>query len=139
MRRAFALLLFVIVGSACSKSNSGPTSPDTTPTRVISIAGDLNFGNVSLIQAKNAGFTIANVGNSVLTVTSFTGPCANTGFFKFTWTAGTIEAGAAQPVIVTFAPKGPITCTGPVTVHGDQTSGGDTIALTAVGVVPGAP
>ena len=138
MRRAFALLLFVIVGSSCSKS-SGPTSPDTTPTRIISIAGDLNFGNVALGQAKNAGFTIANVGNSLLTVTAFSGPCATTAFFKFTWSSGTIAAGAAQPVIVTFTPKGPINCNGPVTIQGDQTSGGDTIVLTAAGVLPGPP
>jgi len=138
MKPAFALLLLIIVGSACSESDSSPTSPDATPTRTISIAGDLNFGAVPLGQAKNAGFTIANEGNSPLTITGFTGPCASQGVFKFSWLTGTIGPGAAQAVIVTFSPRVPVNCSGTVSINGDQTSGGATIPMTAVSV-PGPP
>jgi hypothetical protein len=135
MKRAFALLLFVIVGAGCSESDS-PTAPDTTPSRIISIAGDLNFGNVLIRQAQNAGFTIANNGNSVLTIEGFQGPCSQSGVFTLTWRNGTIAPGAAQSVIMTFSPRVPINCTGTVTVLGDQTSGVNTITMTAVGVAP---
>ena len=77
MRRAFALLLFVIVGAGCTKSDSSPTAPDATPTRIISLAGDLNYRVFcSFGQARNAGFTIANNGNSLLTVAGLSGPCS---------------------------------------------------------------
>jgi len=138
MKPAFALLLLVIVGSACSESDSSPTSPDATPTRTISIAGDLNFGAVPLGQAKNAGFTIANEGNSPLTITGFTGPCASQGVFKFSWLTGTIGPGGAQSVIVTFTPKVPVGCSGTVAIQGDQTGGSSTIPIIAASV-PGPP
>ena len=94
----------------------------------------MNFGNVPLRQARNAGFTIANNGNSLLTISGLTGPCATANVFKFTWLSGTIAAEAAQSVIVTFSPTVPINCSGTVTIRCDHTSGGDTIPLTAVGV-----
>jgi hypothetical protein len=140
MRRASALLLFVIFASGCAKSGSTTTAPDTTPTRILSLEGDLNFGTVNIGQAKNAGFTIANEGNSPLTIDGFSGPCAASGVFAFSWRSGTIEPGAAQPVIVTFSPRPPPTsCSGSVRVRGDQTSGEDTIPMTAVGAFLGPP
>jgi hypothetical protein len=138
MKRAFALVLFVAIASACSQSDSSPTSPDTTPTRTLSIAGDLNFGAVPLGQSKNAGFTIANSGNSPLTITGMTGPCASTGVFKFSWTSGTIAPGAAQSVIATFTPRVPMGCNGTAVLFGDHTSGTDTIPVIAVSI-PGPP
>jgi hypothetical protein len=136
MRRAFALLLFAIVASGCAKSGSTPTAPDATPTRIISLEGDLNFGNVILGEAKNAGFTIANEGNSPLTIEGFSGPACGSRMLKFTWLSGTIEPGTAQPVIVTFTPTGPFTCAGTLTIRGDQTSGEGTMPIRGTGTFP---
>jgi hypothetical protein len=48
--------------------------------------------------------------------------------------SGTISAGASQTVSVRFAPTAAQSCTGVVTVNGDQTSGTNTIAVNATAV-----
>ena len=50
------------------------------------------------------------------------------------WASGTISAGASQSVSIRFAPTAAQSCTGVVTVNGDQTAGTNTIAVIASSV-----
>jgi hypothetical protein len=96
---------------------------------VINVTGDLNFGQLTVGDAQTRNFTIANIGTSPLTITGMTGPCGSS--FFVSWTSGTISAGASQTVSLRFAPTAAQSCTGVVTVNGDQTSGTNTIAVVA--------
>ena len=136
---AAALCAALCISACGSSSSTSTTSPTPTPTpvpattRVISVTGSLNFGDVVAGSVRTDGIlTIANTGNAALAVTSITGPCGT--FFSLSFTNGTISAGASQTVSVRFAPTATATsqsCTGVLTVVGDQTAGTNTIAVTA--------
>ena len=132
MKRLFTLLLLVFA-AACGSNSSTPTTPTPptapTPTRVISVAGDLNFGQVTVGDSQTRFITIGNSGTAALTITGLTGPCGSS--FSVSWTGGAISAGASQTVSLRFAPTGAQNCTGVLTVNGDQTSGSNTIAIVA--------
>ena len=135
--RRLLIVLCVLSAAACgsnsSSNSSAPTAPTApTPTRVINVTGDLNFGQVNVGDAQTRFITIANSGTSMLTITGLSGPCG--GSFSVSWASGTISAGASQSVSVRFAPTAAQSCTGVVTVNGDQTSGTNTIAVTASAV-----
>jgi hypothetical protein len=96
---------------------------------VINVTGSLNYGQVIVGDVRTDGtITISNTGNATLTIMGITGPCGS--FFTVSWSSGTISAGASQTVSVRFAPTAVQSCTGVVTVTGDQTSGTNTIAVT---------
>jgi len=118
---------------ACGGSNSSSGLPTAaTPvaaTRVISISGDLDFGQMIVGDVQTKIITIINSGTSTLTISGITGPCAS--FIAASWVSGTISSGASQTVSVRFAPTSAQICTGVVTINGDQTSGTNTIALNA--------
>jgi len=139
MRVATALALAIALfcaGCGGSSNSSTPTSPTTstpvTSTRVINVTGDLNFGQLTVGDAQTKVMTIANNGTGPLTVTGLSGPCG--GSFTVSWASGTISAGSSQSVSVRFAPTAAQSCTGVVTVNGDQTSGTNTIAVIASAV-----
>ena len=126
---ALALLPFTI---ACGGGSSSPTSPSTTPpatTRVAGVSGNLAFGDVAVGSSRDLTYTITNTGNAVLTVTGTTISGGLSTQTSFSWTSGTIAAGASQTVTVRFQPTTTGAYSGTVTVNGDQTSGGNTIAI----------
>ena len=127
------MVLLVLSAGACGGNSSSPTAstPPTapTPTRVINVTGDLNFGQVTVGDGQTRFLAIGNSGTGTLTITGITGPCGS--FFSVSWASGTISAGASQTVSVRFAPTGAQNCTGVLTVNGDQTSGSNTIAVVA--------
>jgi len=127
-------VLLVLSAVACSNSNSPTptTTPPPTPTRVISVTGNLNFGPVTVGDSRTAAVTIANSGTAPLTITGLSGPCG--GFFTVSFSSGTIAAGGSQPITVRFAPTAAANCNGTLTVNGDQTSGTNTLAVTATAV-----
>ncbi|HEX6464148.1 MAG TPA: DUF1573 domain-containing protein [Vicinamibacterales bacterium] len=131
MRRLLALFVLVLAAGCGSGSNSPMTpTPTPTPTKIIGVTGSLNYGQVVVGDVRTDGsFTINNSGNATLTVSGITGPCGN--FFTVSWVNGAIAAGASQVVNVRFAPTAVQNCSGVVTVNGDQTSGSNTIAVTA--------
>lgn len=140
MRVAHVCLLFcaagILTGCGSQSSPAAPTPP--TPTRVMRLGGNLSFGDVAVGQVRADGLlTITNDGNSTLTVTSVSAPCASD--LTATWTNGTITAGATQTVGIRFAPTSARNCSGVITVNGDQTGGTSTIALIAAGVAPAPP
>jgi hypothetical protein len=100
-------------------------------TRIIALSGNMNFGNVALNGTANSTLTISNNGNSTMTVTGISYPAG----FSGDYSSGTIGAGDAQDVTVTFSPTAAATYGGNIVVAADETSGSDSIAASGTGVV----
>jgi hypothetical protein len=145
-RRSRRLAVGVVTGAlvtvmACGGSGGSPTSPSssTPTTRVISISGSLAFGSVLVGESRALSFTIANTGTSPLTVTSVQGPDSFVPQSTVSWFQGTIGAGGSQVVTVTFRPTSAGNHSGVLTVVADQTSGANTISVSAQGSIPTPP
>jgi hypothetical protein len=100
-----------------------------TVTRIIGVSGLLAFGNVVTGQTATSALTITNSGSVLLTVTNITYPAG----FSGAW-SGTVEAGRAAHVTVTFRPTAVQSYGGTVTVNSDKTAGVNTIGVTGAGV-----
>lgn len=138
MHRAF-IVLVALVASACS--GSSPTTPTVTTTtipaatRIVSITGDLNFGNVNFGESPTRTYTISNTGTATLTITGLTAVGGTgTAGFSATFTSGTIAPGTSQTGTLRFTPTLAQVYSHTLTVAGDQTSGANTIAVTGNGV-----
>jgi uncharacterized protein (TIGR02145 family) len=101
----------------------------STPTRIISLSGNLSFGNINVNQSSQKTFIISNTGNSTLTVSSISFPSG----FSGSW-SGTIVAGGSKSVTVTFSPTSTTAYGGTITVNSDKTSGTNTISCSGAGV-----
>ena len=101
------------------------------PTRLISLTGNLAFGDVAAGTTATATLTIQNSGNSALTVTGIDYPAG----FSGAW-SGSIAPGVSQNVPVTFTPVVGQAYSGTVTVTSDKTSGANTIAISGTGILP---
>lgn len=140
MKRLLSVLAIATFAGACgSSSSTAPSTPvaTATPTKIITVSGNLAFGNVNIGQSADRTFTIANSGNATLTFTSLS--CAGgTGTAGYTAspTSGTIAPGGTTTVTVHFAPTtaGFLSCV--LSVVGDQTSGGAAINISGTGVNP---
>ena len=102
------------------------------PTRILALNGDLSFGGVRVGTLAQRTLTIANTGNSTLTVSGISYPSE----FRGDWPGGTIAAGGSQNVIVTFSPASEIGYGGDLAVNSDKTSGTETRALSGTGTPP---
>lgn len=117
-----------------SNANSGMTTLPLTgtasavATRIIALSGDLSFGNIEVGKTSTKTLTIANTGNSSMTINSLTLPTGYSGTFS-----GTLVAGATQNVVITFAPTQATTYNGNITVNANQTAGTTTIAVSGTG------
>ncbi|MEI7901995.1 MAG: leucine-rich repeat protein, partial [bacterium] len=96
--------------------------------KIIGVSGSLAFGNVTTGTTATALMTITNSGNTALTVTNITYPAC----FSGAW-AGTVAAGNATKVTVTFAPVAITNYSGTVTVNSDKTGGTNTISASGWG------
>jgi HYDIN/CFA65/VesB-like, Ig-like domain len=140
-----AVVSLLVTGCGGDSSPTAPTPPASAasePTRIISVTGNLAFGNVGMGQPKELTFTIANTGNSTLTVTGMTITSGLAAVFASNFANGSaIAAGASQTVAVRFTPTAAQTYSGTVTVNGDHTSGTNTIAISGTGTasVPSGP
>ncbi len=101
-------------------------------SRIMSLAGDLAFGNVVAGMTATRTLTISNRGNDTLDVFNISYPAgfSGAGF-------GTIAPGASRMVTVTFAPTISTTYGGAITVSANQTFGSTVVAATGVGILPG--
>jgi ribosomal protein L18E len=97
-------------------------------TRVISLSGNMNFGNVSVGSSSQQTLTISNTGNSSLTVSQINLPLGFSSNFP-----GVISAGSSQNVTVTFAPTTATSYSGTITVLSNATSGTNTISCSGTG------
>ena len=133
-------LLLLPVAIACGGGDSStPTSPSpapSTPTRVIGVSGNLSFGDVAVGSSRDASFTITNSGTSPLTVSGMSVSGGLASLLSASWTSGTIAAGGSQTVNLRFQPTTAGSYSGTLTVNGDQTSGANTlpVSATATGV-----
>lgn len=84
-------------------------------TRVISLSGNLAFGNVAVGSSFQRTLTISNNGNSTLNVSSISYPSG----FSGSW-SGAIPASGSQNVTVTFSPSSATGYSGNITVSSDS-------------------
>ena len=105
---------------------------------VIGVSGNLAFGTVTTGTTVTATLTIANTGNATLTVTNITYSSGLSGAFSGSFN-GTIAAGSATNVMVTFAPLAVTSYSGIVTVNNDATSGTSTLAASGTGKAAAVP
>ena len=98
--------------------------------RIIELSGSLAFGNVVTGHTAIATLSIANSGNSALTVSSISYPVGFTGAWS-----GNIAAGNSTNVTVTFAPVALTAYGGTVTINSDKTSGANTISASGTGTI----
>jgi hypothetical protein len=82
-------------------------------------------------SSRDANLTISNTGNAALTISSLTAPSDIADLLTADWTSGQIASGASQLVTIRFTPTQPGTYSGALTVNADQTSGTNTIAVSA--------
>lgn len=131
--RVLAAVCSIMMTTACgSDSPTNPSPPAQTQTKVIALEGDLNFGDVTVGATADKQFRIVNRGSAPLTITGLTGPSGMTA----NWTNGTIPMNQWQDVNIRFSPTAQQSYNGTMTVNGDQTSGGNTLTVTARGVRP---
>ena len=140
--RAAAAVLLSLILSACSggESPTGPSSVANAPSvaassRVINVAGNLAFGDVTLGASRESTMTITNSGTAPLTVSSLTVTGGLAAHVTATWTSGTIPAGSSQNVVVRFRPASAGAFSGSVIVNGDQTSGNNAVAISGSSLV----
>ncbi|MEP7116928.1 MAG: choice-of-anchor D domain-containing protein [Acidobacteriota bacterium] len=134
LRRLSLALALTVIATACGGGSSTPTSPtpsNTTPTRIVGVSGNLAFGDVAVGSSRDLSFTIANTGTAVLTVSGLSISGGLAAITSASWTSGTIAAGGSQSVSVRFSPTAAGSFSGTLAVNGDQTSGSNTIAVTA--------
>jgi hypothetical protein len=98
-------------------------------TKIVSLSGNLAFGNVIIGSTAQSTLSISNSGNATLTVSGISYPAG----FSGAW-SGTVPAGGSTNVTVTFAPTANTAYGGYITVNSDATSGTNTIAVTGAGV-----
>jgi hypothetical protein len=104
-------------------------------TRIIGLSGPgdaatVAFGNVAEVTSINRTLTIANTGNSTLTVTRID---IGDSHYSASPTSGTVAAGAELTVTVTFGPSERKEHPATLTVTSDKTSGTETIAVSGMG------
>lgn len=123
--------------AACGGSDSAPASPTSpsasTPatTRIIALSGNLAFGDVPVGSERDASLTISNRGNATLTITGMSIPGGMADQLSASWTSGQIPAGGSQAVTIRFSPTSAGSYNGSLSVNGDQTSGVNTLAISA--------
>ena len=91
----------------------------------------MNFGNVTIGTFAERTLTIANSGNSLLSVTGLLVPTGYTTNFS----AATIQANGSHQVTIRLTPTTPIEYSGIITVSGDQTGGNNTASITGTGIL----
>ncbi len=101
--------------------------------RIIDLKGNLDFGRTRVGAAKSATLTIANDGDSSLTVSALGYPPG----FGGNWLGGVIPPGASQAVQVTFNPSIPGDFGGALRILSDATGGTSSISASGTAFVLG--
>jgi len=100
------------------------------PTRLISLSGDLAFGDVAVGTSSSRILTISNAGNATLTVGSITYPTG----FSGEW-SGAIPANGSTNLAVLFFPGVATNYCGSLTANSDAIGGDNSLSVSGVGVV----
>ena len=99
-------------------------------TRVLSLAGDLDFENVPIGQSLTRTLTLTNSGNVALTVSEITTPAG----FSCDW-SGTIATYGSRDVSIVFTPTDQVAYNGTIAVISDMTDGTNAIDCFGAGVL----
>jgi hypothetical protein len=122
------------LAAACESSSTSP-APLIGTTKVISVTGDLSFGNVNIGSKSVRTFEINNTGNAPMTFSSVA--CkGGTGEAGFTTSpaGGVVPANASITVDVRFAPIVAEFYSCALTIVGNQTSGDAAISASGTGI-----
>jgi hypothetical protein len=131
--RLVTVVAAVLALATCEKKS--PTTPTADPTRIISVAGNLAFGNQDVNTSATRTLTISNSGNSTLTVTGMRAVGGSgTAAFAASPLSGSVPAGGSLSVTVQFTPTVAQFYSTVLTVDGDQTSGNNAINVSGTGV-----
>jgi hypothetical protein len=127
----------MLVTACGGDSPSAPTPPPAAPTKIIRLAGNLNFGNVVIGQEPPDGLvTVSNDGNTTLNVSGMSAPCGGTAMTVVGSSSFAVAPQQTINVTVRFRPTSVQSCTGTLTVTSDATSGSNTLAIVAAGIAP---
>jgi hypothetical protein len=138
VRRFVLLVSLALAAAGCGKdSPTAPTQP-STPTRIMRLEANMNFGTVEVGNSVERILRIYNDGTETLNITGMTGPGAGS-VVTANWTSGGIAPGTSQASTIRFTPTTAQAYTGTMTVNGNQTSGTNTLPFTATGVFPPRP
>lgn len=113
---------------ACSGVGTSTASP------IISLSGNMNFGNVQVGSTISASLTITNSGTGQLIVTGIVLPSGFIGNYT-----GSINAGNSQNVTIQFSPTAPILYSGAITVASNATGGINSISCSGTGTTSSLP
>jgi hypothetical protein len=136
-RLAAALVALCCAACGPEATPVAPTPPDSA-TRIISVAGELDFGAVVVGSQSDRSVTVANDGNANLSVSGITFPCAGSIAIVGSQ-AFAIPSGSALNVTFRFSPLTVDVCNGAAVFASDATSGSGSAQLTAVGTLEGVP
>jgi formylglycine-generating enzyme required for sulfatase activity len=113
-------------------SGTGTIAVSGQVARLVSLSGDLAFGNGTVNVPNRLDFTIANTGNMDLTVSGISYPAA----FSGNWN-GTIAPGRSQSVTATFTPTAVQSYGGNLSVASNATGGSGLLSLIGTGRAAG--
>ena len=99
-------------------------------TRIITLSGDMTFGEVTVGDTLTRTLTISNTGNNTLT---WSGISTGNSVFTASPTSGTVAAGGSQAITLTFSPAAVTAYSGTLTVTSDKTNGSHTSTLSGTG------
>ena len=101
------------------------------PIRTFALTGNLSFGNVKVGGTSSRLLTITNTGNDTLFVSGFRFPPG----LSVIGSTGFIPTGAAQNVLVTFAPTTMGPYHGQIVIDSNKTTGSNWINVSGVGTI----
>lgn len=129
-----SVIATVALSGACGSSMSTSPAPTMVTAKVISVTGDLSFGNVNIGSRAVRTFAINNAGNAPITFTSLS--CTGTGGADFTAnpSGGVVPANGSLAVDVRFAPTLAEFYSCVLDVAGNQTSGDAAIGASGTGI-----
>lgn len=137
MKRLIAIAALGLLAASCGSSPTTAPTPAaaSTPTKIITVSGDLAFGNVNIGQTADRTFTIGNSGNALLTFTGMTAVGGTgTAGYAASPVSGTIAPGGTQTVTVRFTPTVAQFYSNVLTIASDRTTGGNEINISGTGV-----
>lgn len=116
-----------------SNASEGVNTIDVTGYgfgRILSLDGDMNFGDVAIGSNVKKSLTVSNTGSDPLIITDITVPDD----YSVSHTSFTVEANSTFEVEVALTPTQVLNYNGTLTVSSNATSGTDTISLSGNGV-----
>jgi len=99
-----------------------------TNQSIISLSGNLNFGNIAIGNSSQQTLTISNTGNIGLNISSISYPSG----FSGDW-SGSLAGGSSHNVTVTFSPPAIQGYGGPVIIISDASTGTNTTTCSGQG------